>query len=78
MTDTILEKDDVSLVNEQIGTHVHEACLAGDVTPSMNAGADALAHALADTLAGLTPTPPAEDPEPEPESTYFDTVDDDG
>ena len=44
--DTILEKDDVSLVNEQIGTHVHEAYLAGDVTPSMNAGADALGPRL--------------------------------
>ena len=42
-----------------------------------NAGIDLTGHPLADTFAGLTPAPPAEDPEPEPESTYFDTVDDD-
>ncbi|MFE2656505.1 MULTISPECIES: HNH endonuclease signature motif containing protein [Brevibacterium] len=42
-----------------------------------NAGIDLTGNPLADTLAGLTPTPPAEDPELEPESTYFDTLGDD-
>ncbi|MCM1013355.1 DUF222 domain-containing protein, partial [Brevibacterium sp. XM4083] len=41
-----------------------------------NAGIDLTGHPLADTFTTLTPTPPAEDPGPEPDSTYFDTVDD--
>ncbi|GAA1816879.1 MULTISPECIES: HNH endonuclease signature motif containing protein [Brevibacterium] len=42
-----------------------------------NAGIDLTGNPLADTFTALTPTPPAEDHSPEPESTYFDTVDDD-
>ena len=42
----IFEKRDVGFVDEQVGTHVDEARLAGGVAPRVNAGADALGSRL--------------------------------